>query len=99
MTSEADQQAFPSRGPLAAGEYAFLACTVLFWAAFVVLLGKDTSWDFRNYHWYGPYALFNNRLAIDVAVAHQAGWRLISVPGWRWPAWARRKAPMWCRSI
>jgi len=28
----------------------------------VVVLGKDTSWDFRNYHWYAPYAFFNNRL-------------------------------------
>jgi len=64
----------PSRGPLSAGEYAFLVCTVLFWAAFVIVLGKDTSWDFRNYHWYAPYALFNNRLAVDVAVAHQASW-------------------------
>jgi hypothetical protein len=62
------------RAPLSAGEYAFLACTVLFWAAFVIVLGKDTSWDFRNYHWYGPYALFNHRLDIDVAVAHQASW-------------------------
>jgi hypothetical protein len=64
----------PARGPLSAGEYAFLICTVLFWAAFVIVLGKDTSWDFRNYHWYGPYALFNHRLGIDVAVAHQASW-------------------------
>ena len=43
-----------SRPPLSAREYAFLGCTILFWAGFVVLLGKDTSWDFRNYHWYGP---------------------------------------------
>ena len=69
-----EAQPHPARGPLVAGEYAFLACTVLFWAAFVVVLGKDTSWDFRNYHWYGPYALFNNRLAIDVAVAHHGSW-------------------------
>jgi hypothetical protein len=63
-----------SRSPLSAREYAFLGCSILFWAAFVVLLGKDTSWDFRNYHWYGPYALFNDRLAVDVAVAHLASW-------------------------
>ena len=47
---------------------------ILFWAGFVVLLGKDTSWDFRNYHWYAPYAFLNNRLGIDVAVAHQASY-------------------------
>ena len=47
---------------------------ILFWAGFVVVLGKDTSWDFRNYHWYAPYAFLNNRLGFDVAVAHQASY-------------------------
>jgi hypothetical protein len=61
-------------GRLTAREYAFLALSLLFWAGFVVLLGKDTSWDFRNYHWYGPYALLNHRMGIDVAVAHQASY-------------------------
>ncbi|MCP5411881.1 MAG: hypothetical protein H6924_07065 [Alphaproteobacteria bacterium] len=56
---------------LSAREAVFLGLTLLFWAAFVILLGKDTSWDFRNYHWYGPYALLNHRMGIDVAVAHQ----------------------------
>jgi hypothetical protein len=59
---------------LTAREYAFLALSLLFWAGFVVLLGKDTSWDFRNYHWYAPYALLNHRMGIDVAVAHQASY-------------------------
>lgn len=56
---------------LTAREIAFLGLVLLFWAAFVIVLGKDTSWDFRNYHWYGPYALLNHRMGIDVAVAHQ----------------------------
>jgi hypothetical protein len=60
--------------PLTAREYAFLGLSLLFWAGFVVLLGKDTSWDFRNYHWYAPYALLNHRMGIDVAVAHQASY-------------------------
>lgn len=83
-----------SRSPLSAREYAFLGCTILFWAAFVVLLGKDTSWDFRNYHWYGPYALFNDRLSVDVAVAHLASWYnpYLDVPFYllatHVPAWA-----------
>jgi hypothetical protein len=55
---------------LTAREYAFLGLALLFWAGFVILLGKDTSWDFRNYHWYGPYAFLNGRMAMDVAVAH-----------------------------
>jgi len=59
---------------LTAREYAFLGLSLLFWAGFVVLVGKDTSWDFRNYHWYAPYALLNHRMGIDVAVAHQASY-------------------------
>src|SRR5882724_5843563 len=59
---------------LTAREYAFLGLALLFWAAFVILLGKDTSWDFRNYHWYAPYALLNHRMALDVVVAHQASY-------------------------
>src|SRR5678815_4695460 len=60
--------------PLTAREYAFLGLSLLFWAGFVFLLGKDTSWDFRNYHWYAPYALLNHRMALDVVVAHQASY-------------------------
>src|ERR1700743_2622443 len=59
---------------LSAKELAFLIVPALFWAAFVIVLGKDTSWDFRNYHWYAPYAFLNNRMAVDVAVAHQASY-------------------------
>jgi hypothetical protein len=64
----------PAPTRLTAREYAFLGLSLLFWAAFVILLGKDTSWDFRNYHWYAPYALLNHRMGIDVAVAHQASY-------------------------
>ena len=64
----------PASNRLTAREYAFLGLALLFWAGFVIVLGKDTSWDFRNYHWYGPYALLNNRMAMDVAVAHQGSW-------------------------
>jgi len=59
---------------LAPREWLFLGLTILFWAAFVVFLGKDTSWDFRNYHWYIPYAFLNHRMGIDVVVAHQASY-------------------------
>ena len=64
----------PPTGRLNAREWTFFGLTLLFWAAFVILLGKDTSWDFRNYHWYGPYALLNGRMGMDVAVAHQGSW-------------------------
>ena len=59
---------------LSARELAFLTLTILFWAGFVIVLGKDTSWDFRNYHWYAPYAFLNHREALDVVVAHQASY-------------------------
>lgn len=59
---------------LSAKELAFLTVTILFWAAFVIVLGKDTSWDFRNYHWYAPYAFLNHREALDFVVAHQASY-------------------------
>src|ERR1700748_2524548 len=59
---------------LTAKEALFLGLVILFWGAFVIVLGKDTSWDFRNYHWYAPYAFLNNRMGIDVVVAHQASY-------------------------
>ncbi len=60
----------------------FLSLCIFGAALFVVLLGKDTSWDFRNYHWYNPYALLNDRLLLDVAVAHHASYYnpLIDIP-------------------
>jgi len=57
---------------LAPAEGAYLAAVVFGWAAMVVWRGKDASWDFRNYHWYIPYAFLHGRLGFDIAVAHQA---------------------------
>lgn len=66
-------QSTACRGPwLAPREFLFLGSVILAWSLLVILLGKDTSWDFRNYHWYIPYAFLNGRIGIDVAVAHQA---------------------------
>jgi len=58
--------------PYAPAEYLFFAAVILGWAVFVASAGKDPSWDFRNYHWYIPYAYLHGRMGIDVAVAHQA---------------------------
>ena len=74
MTPPLRAASHPGRTLLSAKELAFLLVTVLFWAAFVIVLGKDTSWDFRNYHWYAPYAFLTHREAIDVVVAHQASY-------------------------
>ncbi|MGN6514564.1 MAG: hypothetical protein ACTHLR_01845 [Rhizomicrobium sp.] len=57
---------------LAPLEVLFLAAVIAGWAILVLSLGKDTSWDFRNYHWYIPYAYLNHRMGFDIAVAHQA---------------------------
>lgn len=63
-------------------EWAFMAAIVIAWAALVVFLGKDTSWDFRNYHWYNAYAFLNGRMGFDVAVGHHASYYnpLIDLP-------------------
>jgi len=57
---------------LSAQEWLFLGVTIVFWGCYVLWLGKDTSWDFRNYHWYIPYAFLNGREGFDMIVAHQA---------------------------
>lgn len=65
--------AHSNRSPrLAPPELLFLGCVIVAWSLLVVALGKDMSWDFRNYHWYIPYAFLNGRDGFDVAVAHQA---------------------------
>src|SRR6185503_1937446 len=63
--------AFRSRW-LAPPEILFLVGVIVAWGGFVVFLGKDMSWDFRNYHWYIPYAFLHGRMGFDVSVAHQA---------------------------
>lgn len=55
-------------------EAVFLGGAMTALAILMVLLGKDTSWDFRNYHWYNPYALFNDRMKTDLLVAHGNGY-------------------------
>src|SRR5437016_4086005 len=76
----------PDTGPTRSGrtalEWLFLGSVILGWAIMVAMRGKDMSWDFRNYHWYIPYAFLNGRLGFDVAVAHQATYYnpLLDVP-------------------
>lgn len=88
-------QTRPDRTPLlAAWEWIYLALFDLAAALFVMGLGKDRSWDFRNYHWYIPYAFLNNRMGIDIGVAHQGTYYnpMLDVPfywlGTHLPAWA-----------
>jgi hypothetical protein len=78
---------------LALREWLFLGLAILGWAGFVVFLGKDTSWDFRNYHWYIPYAYLNGRMGFDIAVAHLATYYnpLLDVPFY----WIATHSPSW----
>ncbi|HTQ12716.1 MAG TPA: hypothetical protein VMH86_02485 [Rhizomicrobium sp.] len=62
----------PRAQRLAPQEWLFLGALTFGWGLFVIALGKDMSWDFRNYHWYIPYAFLNGRMNIDISVAHQA---------------------------
>lgn len=55
-------------------EWAFLGIVIVFWGCYALWLGKETSWDFRNYHWYIPYAFLNGRETLDMLVAHQASY-------------------------
>jgi hypothetical protein len=57
---------------LTRAEWGFIAVVVLAFGCISILLGKDKSWDFRNYHWYDAYAFLHARLGFDVAVAHHA---------------------------
>src|SRR5665213_23538 len=57
---------------LAPQEILFLLLVIAAGSVLVLSLGKDQSWDFRNYHWYVPYAYLNHRMGFDIAVAHQA---------------------------
>ncbi|MBV9571371.1 MAG: hypothetical protein JO056_09035 [Alphaproteobacteria bacterium] len=78
---------------LAPLEYTFLGVVIFSWAVFVVALGKDMSWDFRNYHWYIPYAFLHGRMNFDVAVSHQATYYnpILDIPFYL----LARHAPSW----
>jgi len=34
-----------------------------------LILGQDANWDIKNYHYYNPYSLLNDRLNYDIAPA------------------------------
>jgi hypothetical protein len=48
------------------------AALVPLFGLLVVVRGRNSDWDFRNYHWYNPYAWLTGRSGVDVAVAHHA---------------------------
>src|SRR5437588_12329802 len=48
---------------------AFTAVTSTSCAALAIVLGQDANYDQQNYHFYIPYALFDDRLLHDIAPA------------------------------
>jgi hypothetical protein len=66
------------------GRAALLACVLvpILFGLFSVYLGQDKNWDLQNYHWYNPYALFNDRLRMDISPGNWQGYfnPLIDVP-------------------
>lgn len=44
--------------------------SMVFGGVMAVRMGQDANWDLLNYHYYNPYAFFNNRLTHDLAPAH-----------------------------
>lgn len=69
------------------------ACLMVPLAAGLVALalGQDANWDLRNYHWYNAFALFEGKLAIDLAPAGLQTYfnPLIDLPYY----WANRHFP------
>ncbi|HEX7776467.1 MAG TPA: hypothetical protein VF449_08055, partial [Parvibaculum sp.] len=53
-------------------DWAIFAAGPVVWALLAVWVGQETSWDFRNYHWYNAYAFETGRYALDIAPAHAA---------------------------
>ena len=51
-----------------------LFVTTLLSAAGAVVLGQDSNWDQRNYHYYVAYAFLHDRLEVDIAAAQIQSW-------------------------
>lgn len=87
----------PRSPAVRAASLILLGLAPLLFAAIAVLLGKEASWDFQNYHWYTPFALFNQRLGFDIAVAHHATYYnpLLDVPLY----WLAQRGPAWLGGV
>jgi len=72
MSTSASALSAELRVPLPRINLALLALAPVLFAVLGVALGKKTGWDLHNYHWYNPFALLNDRFAMDVGVGHHA---------------------------
>jgi len=69
------------------------ACTAVGFGLLSALVGQDSNWDLRNYHFYGPWAFVNGRLDVDLAPAQLQTYLnpMLDLPMYwmvaaRWPA-------------
>jgi hypothetical protein len=53
-------------------EWVAFALGPLIGVVVALFAGQETSWDFRNYHWYNGYSLLTLRYGQDILVAHHA---------------------------
>lgn len=69
-----------------------LAWIALF-AAIAVAYGPDGTWDLRNYHIYGPYALLHGRMGRDIAPAQYETYYLplLDIPSYALRFWLNRQ--------
>ena len=49
--------------------FILLISVPLLFGIVALLLGQDSNWDLRNYHWYNAYALLHDRLEMDMGAA------------------------------
>lgn len=75
----------------------FLACWLAA-AAIALALGRDTSWDLRNYHFYNVYALLEGRWSIDLTPARA---HTFLHPGLDLPFYLLTQSPLnaWPRTV
>ncbi len=59
-----------------------LVLSMLMYGRISVSRGQENNWDFRNYHYYNPYALLHDRLTFDVGPAFRQTYNnpLLDVP-------------------
>src|SRR4051794_2250221 len=49
--------------------YFLLGLMPIIFGLLSIVLGQDSNWDLRNYHWYNAHAFLNGRLDFDMVPA------------------------------
>ncbi len=59
----------PASRPLRRTILIVLAVIPVIFGVLALIMGQDSNWDLRNYHWYNAYAALNGRLSFDMGAA------------------------------